>query len=87
MTTSATVTNVQYTAECSQCSKVYQGEMEGDILNDGDPKLHLLVDENLQLFGWKLYEIKDVLFPGIECFCSSECLQQYIYEEELENES
>jgi hypothetical protein len=86
MTTSAVVTSLRYTAECSQCSKLYHGEIEGDILNDGDPKLHPLVDENLQLFGWKLYEVKDVLFPGIECFCSSECLEQYILEEELEDD-
>lgn len=86
MTTLALVTSVQYTVECCQCGHQQHGELEGDILNDGDPKLHLLVDENLQLFGWKLLYDKDgaTLFNYI--FCSNECLQQHFIEEEEEND-
>lgn len=82
MSTVAHVTKVQYQAECSQCGKLYEGELEGDILNDGDPKLHLLVDENLQLFGWKLVPDKDgaTLFDLV--FCSQDCVVQYQIEEE-----
>lgn len=85
MTTSALITSVQYDVECSQCGKQYFGEIEGDILNMGDPKLHTLVDENLQLFGWKLVYDKDgaTLFDVV--FCSQDCLIQYQIEEEEED--
>lgn len=84
MTTQAHIQKLTYQVECAECLKTYEGTLEGDVLNMGNPRLHQLVDEDMSLFGWKIHIDPNGATLFDAAFCSDSCYNRYMDEEENE---